>query len=73
MPSSASARISSAVLVGLEIQPMGGTDHAFAVQIEIGRDALESAGAVEDRVGEPRRIGRRGHQRNRALGPLPLK
>jgi hypothetical protein len=51
---------------------MGGTDHPFAVQIEIRRDALECAGAVEDGVGEPRRIGRRGHQRNGALGPGPV-
>ena len=73
MPSRARASICAAGDRRAHVEPFGGADRALAVQVEIGRHALERAGAVEDGVGEPRRVGRRGHQRHGAGAPLAVE
>ena len=56
-----------------QVQPLGRADGPLAVQVEVGRDALERPGAVEDGVGEPRRVGGGGHERHRAGAPLAVE
>ena len=51
----------------------GGPVDPRAVPVEIGRDALEGARAVEDRRAEPGRMGARPHDRRIAVVPLALE
>ena len=46
---------------------------ARAMQVEVGRDALEGAGAVEHRRAQPGRMGARPHDRHVALVPAVLE
>ena len=58
---------------GLEKHGLGRGVDARAVQVEVGRDALERARAVEHRGAEPDRVGAHAPERHVALVPFALE
>ena len=73
MPSRASPIQVSVSTTGFSPKFVGGPVDARAVPIEIGRDAFESARAVEHDRAEPGRMRARPHDRRIALVPFTLE
>ena len=59
--------------VRLEAHGLGRSVDARAMQVEVGRDALEGARPVEHRGAEPDRMGARALERHIALMPIALE